>query len=64
MNDTDREKFLLDWTTAKCTDDCIEPLDFEEGWKMVKLYGLDVLSEMLKNFLLNKDGKGREERLV
>jgi len=62
MEDFEREKLLLDWTMDKCSDENSDSLDFEEGWSMIKLHGLDVLNEMLKNFLLNKDGKERRDR--
>lgn len=62
MDESEREKQLLDWTTEKCSDENEGGLDFEEGWSMIKRHGLDVLNEMLKIFLLNKDGSGRRER--
>jgi len=62
MDELEREKQLLDWTTEKCSDENEGGLDFEEGWNMIKRHGLDVLNEMLKEFLLNKDGSGRRER--
>lgn len=62
MDEQEREKQLLDWTTEKCSDENGDGLDFEEGWSMIKRHGLDVLNEMLKVFLLNKDNSGRRER--
>jgi len=62
MEGIEREKVLLDWTMDKCSDENADSLDFEEGWSMIKLHGLDVLNEMLKSFLLNKGGKERRDR--
>lgn len=62
MNDADREAYLLAWTTEKCDVDGESSLTFEEGWNMIKLYGLKVLSDMLQSFLLNKDTEQRKER--
>lgn len=62
LGEIDREKYLLAWTTEKCDPDKDITLDFEDGWNMIKLHGLQVLSDMLQSFLLNKDGEERKER--
>lgn len=62
MNDTERETHLLAWTTEKCSSDGESTLTFEEGWSMIKLHGLQVLSDMLQTFLLNRNGEERKER--
>lgn len=63
ISDADREKYLLEWTTARCGEEGAA-FTFEEGWSMIKSFGLDVLSDMMTRFLLNEDGKERKERLV
>ena len=59
VSDQEREQILLAWTTERCNDDSIE---FEDGWMMIKEYGLNVMNAMLRKFLLNRDGKERKER--
>lgn len=61
MNDGDRERCLLQWTTARCGDDGAA-FTFDEGWEVITKFGLNVLSEMLKDFLLNSDGGERKDR--
>jgi len=50
-----REKDLYQWTLNHCNKDAITPfevgdnkIDFEEGWRMIEVHGLNVLQDMLK----------------
>ena len=61
MDEFDREKYLLNWTTERCGEDGVT-FTFDEGWDMIKRFGLDVLSDMLKHFLRNDEGSDRKER--
>ena len=62
MSDNDREAFLLQWTTERCGEDGTA-FTFDEGWDMIRRFGLNVLSDMLKDFLLNTSGINKKERL-
>jgi hypothetical protein len=61
LSDEEREKYLLEWTTARCGDDGVA-FTFDEGWDMIKRFGLDVLNEMMKQFLSKDDLNNRKER--
>jgi hypothetical protein len=61
ISDADRERFLLQWTTARCGDDGAL-FSFDEGWEVIVKFGLNVLSEMLREFLLCTNGREKKER--
>lgn len=61
LEDAERERKLLEWTTLKCKDPG-STIDFAEGWKTIKENGLDVLSAMLRKFLLSKNTGQAQDR--
>jgi hypothetical protein len=61
LSDEEREKYLLEWTTARCGDDGVS-FTFDEGWDMIKRFCLDALNEMMKQFLSKDDLNNRKER--
>lgn len=61
LEDAEREKKLLEWTTARCMDPG-GTIAFAEGWKIIKENGLDVLSAMLRKFLLSKNNGQAQDR--
>lgn len=53
-DDTDmkrREEEILLWTIDHSGNNCVDPIDFEEGWRMIKEYGFDVLQQMIQSLL-------------
>ena len=54
---------LQDWK-GNIIDVNVESMsDNDEGWDMIRRFGLNVLSDMLKDFLLNTSGINKKERL-
>lgn len=61
LSDQEREQVLLQWITARCGDDGAV-FTFDEGWEVIEMFGLRVLSEMLKDFLFSTDVRERKDR--
>ena len=48
----DRESALLEWTTSHCQDG--RDIDMDLSWNMIQENGLDVITAVLNDFLLNR----------
>eukprot|EP01038_Epipyxis_sp_PR26KG_P011415 gene11415-15298_t len=50
----EREMFLLQYAAKLCSNSSDSKIDFDDSWNIIRAYGLDVIQNMIKEFILLK----------